>query len=188
MELDAASWQHRTSTLFQDFQRYGLSVTDNIGFGQIQRLHDREALEAAADAARALPIIHGLPHGWDTVLSRRYSGGVDLSGGEWQRIAMARALMAAAHEHAVLILDEPTAHLDVRGEAAFYTRFLDLTRGKTTVIISHRFSTVRRADTILVLRDGHIVEQGSHDELMARDGRYAYLFKLQASRFDEVAT
>lgn len=187
-QLDAIGWQRRTATLFQDFQRYALSAADNVGFGQIERLHHRGALVAAAEDARALEIIGNLPRAWETMLSRQYTGGVDLSGGEWQRIAMARALLAAERDRAVLILDEPTAQLDVRGEAAFYDRFLDLTRGKTTVIISHRFSTVRRADTILVLRDGQIAERGSHDELMALDGRYAQLFKLQASRFDEVAS
>jgi ABC-type multidrug transport system fused ATPase/permease subunit len=185
-DFDAAAWQRRTATLFQDFQRYGLSAADNVGFGQIERLHDRAGLERAAEAAQASPLVANLPLGWDTLLSRQYTGGVDLSGGEWQRIAMARALFAAENAGAVLVLDEPTAQLDVRGEAAFYDHFLDLTRGKTTVIISHRFSTVRRADNILVLRDGHIVEQGSHAELMALDGRYAHLFKLQASRFDDV--
>jgi ABC-type multidrug transport system fused ATPase/permease subunit len=130
-----------------------------------------------------LDLIEGLPHGWDTILSRQYTGGTDLSGGEWQRIALARALFAVEGGARLLILDEPTANLDVRAEAELYDRFLELTTGLTTVVISHRFSTVRRADRIAVLADGRVVEQGTHDELMAADGRYALLFRLQAERF-----
>jgi ATP-binding cassette subfamily B protein len=182
-ELDPASWQRQTAALFQDFQRYGLSVTDNIAFGQLELRDDRPALELAASQAQALGLIQSLPRHWETLLSRQFTSGVDLSGGEWQRIALARALLAASHSGGILILDEPTAHLDVRGEAAFYDRFLDLTRGQTTVIISHRFSTVRRAKSIAVLHDGQIVEHGSHDELIAAGGRYARLFQLQAGRF-----
>jgi ATP-binding cassette subfamily B protein len=184
-ELDAASWQRQTAALFQDFQRYGLAAADNVAFGNLELVDDRQALDEVACAAEALPVIERLPDGWHTVLSRQYAGGSDVSGGEWQRIALARALLAARRSRAVLILDEPTAHLDIRGEAAFYERFLELTRGRTSVIISHRFSTVRRADNIAVLQDGHVVEQGSHDELLARGGRYARLFELQASRFAE---
>jgi ATP-binding cassette subfamily B protein len=116
-------------------------------------------------------------------LSSRYSGGVDLSGGQWQRIALARALFAVQAGASVLVLDEPTAQLDVRAEAAFFDRFLELTRGLTTVVISHRFSTVRRADRIVVLDGGRITERGSHEELMAAGGQYAELFELQARRF-----
>ena len=184
-ELDQRSWQRQFSALFQDFQRYSLSAADNVGFGQLERSNDRGALEAASRDAQSLGVIESLPNGWDTVLSRQFSGGTDLSGGQWQRVALARALMAAQRSGSVLILDEPTAHLDIRGEAAFYDHFLDLTRGRTTIVISHRFSTVRRADTIVVLDDGHVVEHGSHAELMSAAGRYARLFELQATRFSE---
>ena len=117
------------------------------------------------------------------MLSRQYSGGVDISGGEWQRVALARALFAAAAGAGVLVLDEPTAHLDARAEAAFYDNFFDLTRGCTSIVISHRFSTVRRADQIAVLEVGRIVERGTHDDLLAAGGRYAESFNLQAARF-----
>ena len=119
------------------------------------------------------------------MLSRQYTGGADLSGGEWQRIALARALFAVDAGAAVLVLDEPTASLDVRAEAALYDRFLEITQGLTTLLISHRFSTVRRADRICVLEHGAVVELGTHEELMALDGRYRVMFELQASRFVE---
>jgi ATP-binding cassette subfamily B protein len=128
-------------------------------------------------------VIESLPRGWDTVLSRQYAGGVDISGGEWQRIALARALFAVERGARLLILDEPTANLDVRAEAELYDRFLDLTAGLTTILISHRFSTVRRAHQIVVLSGGRIVERGAHDELMAANGEYARMFRLQAERF-----
>ena len=121
------------------------------------------------------------------MLSRQYEGGVDLSGGQWQRVALARALMAVAHGARVLALDEPTAWLDVRGEAEFFANFLELTAGLTTIIISHRFSTVRRADRICVLEHGEAHEVGSHDELVGAGGRYAKMFAAQASRFESGA-
>jgi ATP-binding cassette subfamily B protein len=184
-ELDARSWQRRIAAIFQDFCRHALSAADNVAFGAIERADDRAALASAAGRAGALELIERLPRGWDTILSRQYSGGVQLSGGEWQRVALARALFAAAAGAGVLVLDEPTAHLDVRAEAAFYDNFLDLTRGCTAIVISHRFSTVRRADRIAVLDGGAVVEQGSHDELVAANGRYAAAFRLQAARFVE---
>src|SRR6185503_5185358 len=126
-----------------------------------------------------------LPAGFDTVLTKAFTGGADLSGGQWQRIALARALCAAAAGAGVLVLDEPTAQLDVRAEASFYDSFLDLTHGLTTIVISHRFSTVRRADRIVVLDAGRISEDGSHDELVAADGQFARLFHKQAMRYAE---
>ena len=128
-------------------------------------------------------MIASLPRGWDTILSPHFAGGADLSGGQWQRLALARALYAIDQGARVLVLDEPTAQLDVRGEAAFYDRFLELTAGVTTIVISHRFASVRRADRIAVLDAGRITELGSHDELLARDGVYAHMFTLQAERF-----
>ena len=124
-----------------------------------------------------------MPAGWDTVLSREFTDGTDLSGGQWQRIALARALLAADSGARILILDEPAANLDVRAEADLNERFFELTKGVTTIVISHRFSTVRRADRICVVDNGRLVEQGSHDELMTPGGRYAELFRLQAERF-----
>ena len=141
------------------------------------------ALERAIEWAGAAGVTAALPDGLATILSSRYPGGVDLSGGQWQRIALARALFAVQAGASVLVLDEPTAQLDVRAEVAFFDRFLELTRGLTTVVISHRFSTVRRADRIVVLDGGQITERGSHEELMAAGGPYAELFELQARRF-----
>jgi ATP-binding cassette subfamily B protein len=182
-ELDAASWRRRLAVIFQDFVRYELPAAANVGFGGIGRIDDLGALEGAAGRAGALDVVRRLPSGWATPLNRQYSAGADLSGGEWQRIALARALFAVEAGAGILVLDEPTANLDVRAEAALFEDFLDLTRGLTTILISHRFSTVRHADRICVLEGGRVVEDGSHDELLAADGRYAEMFRLQANRF-----
>ncbi len=178
-DLDPASWQQRVEAVFQDFVRWPLSAADNVGFDA----PDDARLEAATRAgARAL--VERLPSGWQTPLTPEFAGGVELSGGEWQRVALARALCAAQRRGGgLLVLDEPTAHLDVRAEADFYNRFLDVTRGCTTLLVSHRFSTVRRADQIVVLEGARVVEGGSHEELLAAGGRYARMFLLQASRF-----
>ncbi|MFL6119637.1 ABC transporter ATP-binding protein [Actinophytocola sp.] len=183
--VDPAAWRARIGVLFQDFAKYHLTVADNIGMGAPRHAGDQDRLRDAADRAGALPLIDRLPHGWDTVLSPEYSGGVDLSGGQWQRIALARTLFAVDAGARVLILDEPTAALDVRAEAEIYERFLELTAGLTTILISHRFSTVRCADRIVVLDQGVITEDGAHDELIALDGQYARMFALQAARFVE---
>jgi ABC-type multidrug transport system fused ATPase/permease subunit len=181
--LDPAAWQRRVAAIFQDFVQYPLPARDNVALGAVERQGDLAGMRTAAQKAGALEVIETLPAGWDTILSRQFTGGAEPSGGQWQRIALARALFAAAAGAAVLILDEPTANLDVRAEAALYERFLEITTGLTTILISHRFSTVRRADRIVVLEDGHVLEEGPHDALMALGGRYAELFTLQASRF-----
>ncbi|MEV0623759.1 ABC transporter ATP-binding protein [Nonomuraea sp. NPDC050404] len=192
-ELDAGAWRRTIAAIFQDFVHYELPARDNIGFGAVEALHVAHldaVVSAAAERAGAQDLIARLPDGLGTTLSRRFPGGVDLSGGQWQRIALARAMAAVHNGAGLLILDEPTAQLDVRAEADLYDRFLDLTRDLTTIIISHRFSTVRRADRIVVLDRGEIVEDGSHDELLAAGGEYARLFAIQAASYldDGIAT
>lgn len=182
-ELDRPAWQRRVGAIFQDFVQYPFTAYDNVAVGALHRCAEVAAVEAAATRAGATATVEGLADGWDTVLGRQFTGGADLSGGEWQRLALARALFAVDGGAGVLVLDEPTASLDVRAEAELYDRFLDLTRDATTVVISHRFSTVRRADRIVVLDGGCVVEDGTHDSLVAAGGRYARMYALQASRF-----
>lgn len=184
-EFDARSWQKRLAVIYQDYVRYELDAAANIGLGAPELLSDADALQRAVERAGAAEMTAALPDGLSTILSSRYPGGVDLSGGQWQRIALARALFAVEGGASVLVLDEPTAQLDVRAEIAFFDRFLELTHGLTTVVISHRFSAVRRAEQIVVLDGGRIIERGSHEELMAAGGTYAELFDLQARRFAE---
>jgi ATP-binding cassette, subfamily B, bacterial len=187
-DLDQASWRRSVAAIFQDFVRYELPARDNIGFGTVDALHDDDVDQRIIAVARrtgADGVLAGLPDGLDTPLSRRFPGGVDLSGGQWQRVALARAMTAVQDGARVLVLDEPTAQLDVRAEADIYNRFLDLTNGLTTIVISHRFSTVRRADRIVVLDAGHVSEDGSHNELVAVGGTYARLFAKQAQRYQD---
>jgi ATP-binding cassette subfamily B protein len=183
-EIDPAAWHRRVAAVFQDYVHFELTAFDNIAYGALGNRGDTRAVVDAAELAGATDLIDRLPAGWDTPLSREFSDGAELSGGEWQRLALARALFAVRSGAGVLILDEPTAALDVRGEAEVYERFLELTRGATTLVISHRFSTVRRADRIVVIEGGRVIEDGSHDELLASGGRYALMYALQASRFD----
>ncbi|MFI9326090.1 ABC transporter ATP-binding protein [Kitasatospora sp. NPDC052868] len=189
--IAADAWQSRLAVIFQDYIRYELTARRNITMGAphlaegLSAAALAAALDAAIDRADARALIEGLPQGLDTVLSQRYTGGQDLSGGQWQRIALARAFYAVEAGARVLVLDEPTAQLDVRAESEFFDRFLTLTEGLTSVVISHRFSTVRRADHIVVLDGGRVAERGTHGELLPRDGEYARLFRLQAARFGE---
>ncbi|MFF0342671.1 ABC transporter ATP-binding protein [Kribbella sp. NPDC004875] len=182
-ELDLAAWQRRVAAIVQDFLRFPLSVTDNVVFGAVERAGDELTLARVARESGIDEVVRGLPKGWDTVLDKTFDGGVDLSGGEWQRVALARALFAVHAGAGVLVLDEPAAALDVRAEAELVERYLELTSGVASLIISHRFSVVRNADRICVLSDGRIVEDGTHEELLARDGEYAGMFRLQAERY-----
>ena len=182
-EFDARQWQQRIAAIFQDFTRYELSARENVAFGAVAHADDEDLLRRVAERAGILDRVEALPGGWDTPLARRRTGGVELSGGEWQRIALARALFAVGAGARVLVLDEPTANLDVPAEAEFYDRFLSLTAGLTTIIISHRFSTVRKADQICVVDGGHVLELGSHEQLMAAGGRYFEMFSLQSGHY-----
>ena len=173
--LDLASWRRRVTAVFQDFVRFEWPLRDNVAPAGASDETVRAALESAGAATLA---------DLDTVLARGYEGGTDLSGGQWQRVALARALSAVRLGAGVVLLDEPTAQLDVRGEAEIFERILAATRHCTTILISHRFSTVRQADRICVLEQGRVIELGTHDELMARGGRYQTMFELQAQRFN----
>lgn len=186
-DIDPVEWRRRLSAVFQDSMRFELSARANVAFGHLARGDDIDAIRAAAERAGVAPVIDALPAAWDTPLSPAYAGGADLSGGEWQKLGLARALFGVDHGAGVLILDEPAAHLDARAEAHLYAEFLSITAGVTTIVISHRFSTVRQASSIVVLADGRVAEQGSHDELLAQGGMYAEMFGLQASRFGEAA-
>ena len=166
--------------IFQDYMRYEMLARENIGFGKLEALGDHARIESAAVKSLASDVIGRLPNGYGQMLGRRFEGGVDLSGGEWQKFALARAYMRDAQ---LLILDEPTATLDARAEYQVFERFSELTRDRMAVLISHRFSTVRMADRILVLADGEIREQGTHQDLVALGGRYAELFELQAAGY-----
>jgi ATP-binding cassette subfamily B protein len=166
--------------IFQDFVRYNLSAADNIAVGKIVAREDRARIERAARRSQADEVIERLPQGYEQMIGKRFRNGVELSGGEWQKLAIARAYMREAE---VLILDEPTAALDARAEFEVFRRFKELSAGKTAVLISHRFSSVRMADRILVLADGRVEAAGTHEELMAERGRYRELFELQAAGY-----
>jgi ATP-binding cassette subfamily B protein len=157
-----------------------LSAGQNLAVGRIEEKENQDRIQSAAAQSLADTVVQKLPGGYDQIIGRRFAGGVDLSGGEWQKIALGRAYMRDAQ---LLILDEPTAALDARAEHEVFQRFADLTKGKTAVLISHRFSTVRMADRILVIENGEFVEIGSHQDLLARGGRYAELFALQAAGY-----
>ncbi len=179
-EYDVDSLRGEIGVIFQDYMRYDMLVRENIGFGRIEELENQPRVESAARKSLADPLIAQFKLGYQQMLGRRFENGVDLSAGQWQKVALGRAYMRDAQ---VLILDEPTASLDARAEYEVFLRFADLTRGRMAVLISHRFSTVRMADRILVLADGELVEQGTHQQLVALGGRYAELFELQAAGY-----
>jgi ATP-binding cassette subfamily B protein len=179
-EYDPDDLHREIGVIFQDFVRYDLTATENLAVGRIEARDDKLRIETAAQRSLANTVIEKLAKGYDQMLGRRFENGVDLSGGEWQKIALGRAYMRDAQ---LLILDEPTSSLDARAEHEVFQRFADLTQGKTAVLISHRFSTVRMADRILVLENGELLELGTHEELLALNGRYAELFHLQAESY-----
>jgi len=179
-EYNVEELHKEIGVIFQDFVRYDMPARMNIGVGRIEHVDNDEALWTAAEKSRADRLLTGFDAGLDQMLGRRFEGGVDLSGGEWQKFALARAYLRDAQ---VLILDEPTAALDAVAESEVFARFDDLSRDKMALLISHRFSTVRKSDRIVVLENGQIFEEGTHDQLVARHGRYASLFELQAASY-----
>jgi ATP-binding cassette subfamily B protein len=178
-----AWWRRKVTVVFQDFVRYPLPLLDNVVLGRADVPPDAEAARTAAAEAGLSEVVDRLPAGWDTPLARSRPGGVDLSGGQWQQVVLARALYAVAKGTRLLVLDEPTAHVDVRTEFEIFKRLAGQRGDTSVVLISHRLSTVRLADRIVLLADGKITEAGTHDELMAANGSYARLFRIQAERF-----
>jgi len=181
--LDLAEWQptalrRRVGVIFQDFARYQLTVGENIGVGDVRHFDDESRWRTAGDLAAATPFVEELPQGFRTQLGKWFKEGRELSGGQWQKIALARAFMREGAD--ILVLDEPTAAMDARAESLIFEQFRELARERMVILISHRFSTVRMADQILVIQGGEILERGSHEELMQLEGHYAHLFSLQA--------
>ncbi len=179
-DYDLDSLRHNIGIIFQDFVRYDFILRENIGVSQVEAMNDEDRIREAAKRSLADSVAQRVPQGFDQMLGKRFENGVELSGGEWQKVALARAYMRDAQ---VLILDEPTAALDARAEYEVFLRFAELTEGRMAVLISHRFSTVRMADRILVLKGGELADDGSHEELVARGGLYAELFSLQAAGY-----
>jgi ATP-binding cassette subfamily B protein len=179
-EYDPDELRGEFGVLFQDYVSYQFSARENIGIGRVERLDDTSAIATAASKSGASTVIEGLPQGYDTVLGKWFDGGVNLSGGEWQKVALGRAFMREAQ---ILILDEPSAALDARAEYELFSRLRELAHGRTAIFISHRFSTVRQADRILVFEEGRLIESGTHEELLKLGGRYAELFNLQAASY-----
>jgi ATP-binding cassette subfamily B protein len=180
-DWDETELRRRVGVVFQDFNQYQLKVRDNVGVGSVEHMDDEPRLHRAVDLGGARDFVAALSGGIDTQLGRWFQDGVELSGGQWQKLALGRAFMR--EEADILVLDEPTAALDAEAEHAVYERFRTLAKGRTTILISHRFPTVRMADHIVVLEKGQVVEEGSHQDLVARDGRYAHLFSLQAQGY-----
>jgi len=166
--------------IFQDFMRFEMTARENIAVGRIDQPHQQSDIEMAAHKSLADTVVAKLAGGYDQILGRRFEGGVELSGGEWQKMALARAYLRDAQ---LLILDEPTAALDAKSELEVFERFAELTEGKMALLISHRFSTVRMADRIVVLSGGRLIEEGNHQQLMAKSGLYASMFEMQAASY-----
>jgi ATP-binding cassette subfamily B protein len=179
-EYDLKALREEIGVIFQDYVSYYLSARENIGVGRVNDIDNLELVNSAAQKSGADAIVEELADGYETMLGRWWKDGTQLSGGQWQKVALARAFIRDAR---ILILDEPTSSLDARAEYEVFAKFRELTEGKTAIFISHRFSTVRLADRIFVLENGSIIEDGSHEELMMVDGRYAELFNLQAEAY-----
>jgi ATP-binding cassette, subfamily B, bacterial len=179
-EYSLEDLHRQIGVIFQDFMRYEMTARENIAVGRIDHLHQQDDIESAAHKSLADDVVAKLSNSYDQVLGRRFEGGVELSGGEWQKIALARAYLRDAQ---LLILDEPTAALDARSELEVFERFAELTQGKMALLISHRFSTVRMADRIVVLSGGRLIEEGNHKQLMATGGVYASMFEMQAASY-----
>jgi ATP-binding cassette subfamily B protein len=184
--LDLAQWnenalRQRIGVIFQDFARYQMLVGENVGAGDVTRFEDRERWREASDKGMASAFIDSLPQGFETQLGKWFKDGRELSGGQWQKIALARAFMREQAD--ILVLDEPTAAMDAQAEATIFEHFSALSSQRIVILISHRFSTVRMADQIVVIQDGRIIEHGNHAQLLAQAGHYAHLFALQAKGY-----
>jgi ATP-binding cassette subfamily B protein len=179
-DFDPDEYRAVIGAMFQDYVTYQATAQENIGFGSLDGIEDKDAVARAAERAGADDVVERLPHGFETMLGKWFDEGVNLSGGEWQKVALARAFM---RDVPILVLDEPTSALDAQAEYELFERLRALTHARTAVYISHRFSTVRRADRILFLEDGRLVEEGTHAELMRLGGRYSRLFRMQAAAY-----
>jgi ATP-binding cassette subfamily B protein len=179
-DYDTLDIRRHMSVIFQDFVRYELAVRENVGFGYIEEVNNEERIRLATTQSGATSLIEELPQKYETTLGRMFEKGHELSLGQWQKIALARAFMRRAP---VVVLDEPTASIDAESETEIFSRLRQIAAGATTLLIAHRFSTVRMADRIIVIKQGKIIEDGTHQELLAADGTYAHLFRLQAAGY-----